>query len=59
LLFFADFKSRAKELSNDVSIVKFGHQKWDLERGGQIDSPPPSVSCFLSTPAGKWLKSIN
>ena len=29
--FFADFKSRAKELSNDVSFFIFGHQKWDLE----------------------------
>ena len=33
---FADSKSRAQELSNDVSFVIFGHQKWDLEGGGQI-----------------------
>ena len=31
--FFADFKSRAQELSNDVSFVIFGHQTWDLEGG--------------------------
>jgi len=35
--FFADSKSRAQELSNDVSFVIFGHQTWDLERGGQIE----------------------
>ena len=29
--FFADSKSRAQELSNDVSFVIFGHQKWDSE----------------------------
>ena len=32
--FFADSKSRAQELSNDVSFVIFGHQTWDLEGGG-------------------------
>ena len=26
---FADCKSRAQELSNDVSFVIFGHQTWD------------------------------
>ena len=36
-IFFADSKSRAQELSNDVSLVIFGHQKWDLE-GGLIDT---------------------
>ena len=39
--FFADSKSRAQELSNDVSFVIFRHQTWDLELGGQIDPPPP------------------
>ena len=29
--FFADSKSSAQELSNDVSFVIFGHQTWDLE----------------------------
>ena len=29
--FFADSKSRAQELSNDVPFVIFGHQTWDLE----------------------------
>ena len=37
---FADSKSRAQELSNDVSFVIFGHKTWDLEGGGQIDPPP-------------------
>ena len=32
--FFANSKSRAHELSNDVSFVIFGHQTWDLEGGG-------------------------
>ena len=31
--FFADYKSRAQELSNDVSFVIFGHQTWVLEGG--------------------------
>ena len=45
--FFADSKSRAQELSNNVSFVIIGHQTWDLE-GGQID--PPIISWFSSTP---------
>ena len=49
-IFFADSKSRAQDLSNDVSFVIFGHQTWDLG-GGQID-PPPNISWFSSTPAG-------
>ena len=40
LFFFADSKSRAQELSNDVSFVIFGHKTWYLEGGGQIDPPP-------------------
>ena len=36
---FADSKSRAQVLSNDVSFVIFGHKTWDL-------------SWFSSTPAG-------
>ena len=49
--FLADSKRRAQELSNDVSFVLFGHKTWDLEGGGgQID--PPSISWFLSAPAG-------
>jgi len=31
--FFADSKSRAQELFNDVSFVIFGNKTWDLERG--------------------------
>jgi len=37
--FFADSKSRAQELSNNISFVIFGHKTWDLE-GSQIDPPP-------------------
>ena len=33
LQIFADSKSRAEELYNDVSFVIFGHQTWDLEGG--------------------------
>ena len=33
---FADSKSRAQELSNDVSFVIFGPQTWDLEGGRGI-----------------------
>ena len=43
--FFADSKSRAQELSNDVSFVIFGHKAWDLEGGGQID-PPQRILVF-------------
>jgi len=32
-IFFADSKSRAQELSNDVSFVIFGYKTWDLEGG--------------------------
>ena len=46
--FFADSKSRAQELSNDVSFVIFGHQTWDLEGG--VELTPPIISWFLSTP---------
>ena len=55
-IFFADSKSSAQELCNDVSFVIFGHQTWGLERGGQI--APPAHS---STPAeiglirGGWI----
>ena len=55
--FFADSKSRAQELSNDVSFVIFRHQTWDLE-GGQIDPIPLRVSWFSSTPAGIVLRNI-
>ena len=41
--FFADSKSRAQELSNDVSFVIFGHQTWDLEGG---IAPPPAYPGF-------------
>ena len=46
-IFFADSKSRAQGLSNDVSFVIFGHQTWDLEgEGGQIDPSPPAYPGF-------------
>ena len=48
---FADSKSRAQELSNDVSFVIFGHKAWDLE-GGRVKLTPPGISWFSSTPAG-------
>ena len=50
---FADSKSRAQELSNDVSFVIFvifRHKTLDLEGGVKL--PPPSISWFSSTPAG-------
>ena len=56
--FFGDSKSRAQELSNDVSFVIFGHKTWDLEGGGQID-PPPNISWFSSTPARIGLMKIH
>ena len=37
--FIADSKSRAQELSNNVSFVIFGHQTWDLEGGGGLAYP--------------------
>ena len=43
--FFADSKSRAQKLSNDVLFVIFGHQTRDLEGGGQIP-PPPAYPSF-------------
>ena len=43
---FADSKSRAQELSNDVSFVIFGHQTWDLEGGGGQIDPPPAYPGF-------------
>ena len=49
--FFADSKSRAQELSNDVSFVIFEHKTLDLEGGGN-KLTPPSISWFSSTPAG-------
>jgi len=43
--FFADSKSRAQELSNDVSFVIFGHKTWDLEEGVKL-TPPPAYPGF-------------
>ena len=44
--FFADSKSRAQELSNDVSFVIFGHQTWDLEEAAELKLPPPAYPGF-------------
>ena len=44
--FFADSKSRAQELSDDVSFVIFGHQTWDLEGGGVQIDPPQHILVF-------------
>ena len=44
--FLADSKSRAQELSNDVSFVIFGHKTLDLEGGGQIDPTPQHILVF-------------
>ena len=44
--FFADSKSRAQELSNDVPFVIFGHKTWDLFRGGGQIHPPPAYPGF-------------
>ena len=41
--FFADSKSIAQELSNDVSYVIFGHQTWDLVKLG---APPQRILVF-------------
>ena len=45
-IIFADSKSRAQELSIDVSFVIFGHQTWDLEGGGVKLTPPPAYPGF-------------
>ena len=45
-IFFADFKSKAQELSNDVSFVIFGHQTWDLEGGGSNYPLPQRILVF-------------
>ena len=43
--FFADFKSRAQNLFNDVSFVILGHQTWDIE-GGSTWPPTPAYPGF-------------
>ena len=54
--FFADSKSKAQELYNDVSFVIFGHKTWDLEGGGQID-PPPAYPGFKYPPSRDRVKN--
>ena len=54
--FFADSKSRAQKLSNNLSFVIFGHQTWDLEGGVKLTHP--SISWFSSTPAEIGLKGL-
>ena len=54
--FFADSKSRAQELSNDVSFVIFGHQTWDLEGGVKL-TPPQRILVF-KYPSGDRVKKV-
>ena len=57
--FFADSKSRAHELSNDVSFVIYldiKHMGFRGGEGGQIDLP--SGSWFSSTPAEIGLRNF-
>jgi len=56
-IFFADFKSRAQELSNDVSFVIFGHQTWDLEGGGS-NCPPPQHFLVFKYPSRDRVKPM-
>ena len=55
--FFADSKSRAQELSNDVSFVMFGHQTWDLE-GGVKSTPPHQHILVFKYPSRDRVKII-
>ena len=51
--FFADSKSRAQELSNDVSFVIFGHKTWDLEG---VSIPPPQHILVFKYPSRDRVK---
>ena len=42
----ADSKSRAQELSNDVSFVIFAYQTWDLEGGPNYPPLPTAYPGF-------------
>jgi len=44
--FYADSKSRAQELFNDVSFVIFGHKTWDLEGRVKLTPPPQHILVF-------------
>ena len=55
----ADSKSRAQELSNNVSFVIFGHQTWNLEGGGQIDPPLLSRGLNISRGGSNSLNSAS
>ena len=50
--FFAVSKSRAQELSNDVSFVIFGHQTLDLEGGSNW---PPQHILVFKYPSRGWV----
>ena len=56
--FLADSKSRAPELSNDLSFVIFGCETWNLEVGSNWP-PTPQHILVLSTPAEKGLNKKN
>ena len=49
-IFFADFKSRAQELSNKCIICHIWTSNMGF-RGGGVKLTPPSISWFSSTPA--------
>ena len=55
-IFFADSKSRAQELSNDVSFVIFGHKTWDLEGGSNW--PPPQHILVFKYPSRDRVKQL-
>jgi len=42
---FADSKSRAQEVFNDLSFVIFRYQTWDLERVVKL-TPPPAYPAY-------------
>ena len=57
--FFVDSKSRAQELSNDVSFVIFELQTWDLEGGGgKLTLSPPQRILVFKYPGRERVKKI-
>ena len=56
-IFFADSKSRAQELSIDVSFVIFGHKTWDLEGGG-VKLTAPQHILVLKYPSRDRVKKV-
>ena len=56
--FFADIKSRAQELLDDVSFVIFGYKHGIYTGGGGQLNPPPCVSWFSSTTCRDRVNSL-